>query len=114
MLFLYFLKLGINPVKKHEIQEFIKINVNADFLQNTLELLNDCKKLSDEYILLKRRVENVVLKEAQVIFCTCTQAGSKRIKTRRIKQCIIDECAMCVESETLLPMTLSEKIILYS
>ena len=34
------------------------------------------------------------------------------MKTREVKQCIIDECAMCIEPETLLPMILSEKIIL--
>ena len=34
------------------------------------------------------------------------------MNTRKLKQCIINECGMCTEPETLLPMILSKKIIL--
>ena len=67
------------------------------------------------YTAIKRKAELAVLKEAQVVFCTCSVAGSDRIKDsiKQAEQCInIDECGMCIEPETLLPMILAKKIIL--
>ena len=100
--------------KEVEIKNFIrykkyicnnkKLKVSEDY-----KLL---KNVKDKYIALKKEAESVVIKKAQVIFCTCAEAGSNRMKTREVKQCIIDECGMCTEPETLLPMILSKKIIL--
>ena len=92
----------------YEIREFIRCE---DELIRNYEQFHEII-ISDEYITLKKKAENVVIKEAQVIFYTCAEAGSNRMKTREVKQCIIDECAMCIEPETLLPMILSKKIIL--
>ena len=92
----------------YEIKEFIRCE---DELIKSYKQFHEII-ISDEYIALKKKAENVVIKEAQVIFCTCAEAGSNRMKTREVKQCIIDECAMCIEPETLLPMILSKKIIL--
>ena len=40
--------------------------------------------------------------KVDIILCTCTSAFSPRIKEVFTKcQCIIDECGMCIESETL-------------
>ena len=102
------IKIRDKSSKKHEIREFIKCEDNLKNLKNYEEL----QEKSDEYFALKKNAENTVLKEAQVIFCTCAEAGSNRLNARKIKQSIIDECAMCIEPETLLPMVLSEKIIL--
>ena len=92
----------------YEIKEFIRCE---DKLIKSYKQFHEII-ISDEYIALKKKAENVVIKEAQVIFCTCAEAGSNRMKTREVKQCIIDECAMCIEPETLLPMILSKKVIL--
>ena len=72
------------------------------------------EKVRKDYIAQKKAAELAILNEAQVIFCTCSEAGSKRIKDsiKQAEQCIIDECGMCVEPETLLPMILAKKIIL--
>lgn len=44
----------------------------------------------------------------QIILCTCAVAGKSRIKTScNIQQCIADECGMCMELETLVPITSS-------
>ena len=94
--------------KKYEIREFIKCE---DKLLKNYEQFQEIN-MSSEYTTLKKKAENVVIKEAQVIFCTCAEAGSYRMNTRKVKHCIIDECAMCIEPETLLPMVLSKKIIL--
>ena len=42
----------------------------------------------------------------QVVLCTCCVAGSKRVREacNNIIQCIVDECAMCLEPETLVPI----------
>ena len=45
----------------------------------------------------------------QIILCTCVTAGSLRITTScdNIQQCIVDECGMCLEPESLVPITSS-------
>ena len=44
----------------------------------------------------------------QIILCTCVTAGSPRIATScNIQQCIVDECGMCLETESLIPITCS-------
>ena len=110
---LYF-KIRDDLSKEAEIKNFIryekKLSHNEELkVSEDYKLL---KKVKDEYIALKKKAESVVLKKAQVIFCTCAEAGSNRMKARELKQCIIDECGMCTEPETLLPMILSKKIIL--
>ncbi|KAJ7378386.1 helicase [Desmophyllum pertusum] len=46
---------------------------------------------------------------AQIILCTCATAGSPRImkSCNNIQQCIVDECGMCLEPESLVPITCS-------
>ena len=45
----------------------------------------------------------------QIILCTCATAGSPRIAKScdNIQQCIVDECGMCLEPESLVPITSS-------
>ena len=100
--------------KETEIKNFIRyekeLSHNEELkASEDYELL---KKIKDEYIVLKKEAESVVIKKAKVIFCTCAEAGSNRMKAGEVKQCIIDECAMCTEPETLLSMILSKKTIL--
>ena len=102
-----------------EVQEFIKHEnqlFREEFLRNLQEEENYLRleMIKNEYIRLKKLAEVAVLRRAQVIFCTCSETGSRRIKDSigQAEQCIIDECGMCIEPETLLPMILSKKIIL--
>ena len=46
----------------------------------------------------------------QVILCTCAVAGSPRIVSccNNIRQCIVDECGMCLELESLVPIRFSK------
>ena len=108
-------KIRDKSSKKDEIKKFIAYEEWLFKNKKDLQLIEDYKelqKIRDKYVALKKNAENAVLKKAQVIFCTCSEAGSNRMNTREIKQCVIDECAMCIEPETLLPMVLSKKIIL--
>ena len=46
----------------------------------------------------------------QIVLCTCSAAGSKGIKEtcNNVFQCIVDECGMCLEPETLIPIVSSK------
>ena len=54
--------------------------------------------------------------KVQVILCTCAVAGSPKLEfgCDNLVQCIVDECGMCLEPETLIPMTCKniEQIVL--
>ena len=43
----------------------------------------------------------------QVILCTCVASGKPRLTRScgKIQQCIVDECGMCMELESLVPIT---------
>ena len=45
----------------------------------------------------------------KIILCTCAASGSPRIATScdNVQQCIVDECGMCMEPESLVPITCS-------
>ena len=102
-----------------EVKEFINCENNLpseEYIRELQEEENytELEKIKNDYITQKKAAELAVLKKAQVIFCTCSETGSTRIKKSigHAEQCIIDECGMCTEPETLLPMILSKKIIL--
>ncbi len=46
----------------------------------------------------------------QIVLCTCSAAGRGRIKfgCDNVIQCIVDECGMCTEPETLIPIACSK------
>ena len=52
----------------------------------------------------------------QIVLCTCSVAGSKRLKEacNNTIQCIVDESAMCLEPETIVPIANSkaEQVVL--
>ena len=105
--------------KLREVKEFIQHEnqLLSEEVLKDLQQEEDYIKLEivrKEYTACKRKAELAVLRRTQVIFCTCSEAGSDRINNSicRAEQCIIDECGMCTEPETLLPMILSKKIIL--
>lgn len=50
-----------------------------------------------------------------IVFCTCNQAASMRVRkymTPPPRQCIIDECGMAYEPETIVPIGLCEHAVL--
>jgi len=104
--------------QQHEIKEFIKcekrLNNRIEELSHEEDNYQDMEIAIEEYKNMRAKAELVVLKSAQVIFCTCAEAGSGRLTGGKISinQCVIDECGMCTEPETILPMMLSKKFIL--
>ena len=48
-----------------------------------------------------------------IVLCTCNEAASHRVtKTMRPAQCIIDEAAMATEPESMVPIALSDHVVL--
>ena len=102
-----------------EIKEFIKYE-NRILSEQFLKMLQEeedyvkLEQIRKDYSAIKRKAEHAVLRTTRVVFCTCSETGSKRIEKSigQAEQCIIDECGMCIEPETLLPMILAKKIIL--
>ncbi len=48
-----------------------------------------------------------------VVFCTCNEAAGARVrKCLTASQCIIDECGMAYEPETIVPLGLCEHAVL--
>ena len=89
------------------------LNAQLNVLQEE-DNYEELEKIRRQYTARKKAAEIAVLKKVQVIFCTCSETGSPRVREsiKQAEQCIIDECGMCIEPETLLPMMLSKKIIL--
>ena len=61
---------------------------------------------------LIKQAENWVLRKTgvQIILCTCVASGKPRLtgSCDNIQQCIVDECGMCMEPESLVPITCSK------
>ncbi|XP_077999824.1 3'-5' exoribonuclease HELZ2-like isoform X2 [Glandiceps talaboti] len=72
----------------------------------------DYKPSAKEIADYKRCVFRAVEKELpkyDVIVCTCSTAGGSYVlECAKVKQCIIDECGMCTEPETLVPLVSTE------
>ena len=71
----------------------------------------------DEYRVLIREAEhNVLSRPYHVILCTCNETCSTRMirgaKYLKIVQCIVDECGMAQEPETIGAISLSEHVVL--
>ena len=48
-----------------------------------------------------------------IVFCTCNEAAGRRVrKCLQPRQCIIDECGMAYEPETIVPISLCDHVVL--
>ena len=72
-------------------------------------------KLCNKYRHVLENAEADFLSKAKVdiIFCTCNEASGRRVrKYVSIRQCIIDECGMAYEPETIVPISKCEHAVL--
>ena len=62
--------------------------------------------LCDRYSELSREAERFFLQNNKfdIVMCTCNEASGTRVKMMSPHQCIIDECGMAYEPETILPL----------
>ena len=48
-----------------------------------------------------------------IILCTCNEAASLRVKRHLlVRQCIVDECGYAVEPDAMIPLQLSQQVVL--
>ena len=71
------------------------------------------KKQEDEYRTAVFKAELDALKKADLILCTCNEASSHRIsKSVRPDYVIIDEAAMAMEPECMIPILRAKHVVL--
>jgi len=69
--------------------------------------------LEDKYYAIYRKEEDKILKEAEIIGCTCSCAGDKRLLNMDFNYVIIDEAAQALEMESLIAINrCTKKLIL--
>lgn len=61
------------------------------------------------YLHLLRNTEDMILKSADVICCTCVGSGDLRLRRFRFKQVLVDECTQAAEPEALIPLVKGAK-----
>jgi len=61
---------------------------------------------------LKRKAEDEILRNADVICTTCVSAFDQRLKHLKFKQVLIDEATQATEPETLIPLLKGAKHII--
>ncbi|CAH1244538.1 HELZ2 [Branchiostoma lanceolatum] len=59
----------------------------------------------DSYLDLIEKASSKRMKGVEIILCTCNMAGDPKITSAPVKQCIIDEAGMCMEPESLIPIS---------
>jgi len=82
--------------------------------EDTPENVTDDQLKEYRQVIKKASIEE--LKGYDIVLCTCSGSSSKRlVQGTNIAQIIIDECAMCMEPEALIPLVAfssAEKIVL--
>ncbi|XP_067043097.1 3'-5' exoribonuclease HELZ2-like isoform X4 [Acropora muricata] len=115
------LKITSEKVRSVSLHHVIRSSVcpHAQDLRECEEGFAEARKRSekigeaevDKYRKLIGKAERWALEQSgvQIVLCTCVTAGSRRIVTScdNVQQCIVDECGMCMEPESLVPITCS-------
>ncbi|KAJ8306093.1 hypothetical protein KUTeg_016638 [Tegillarca granosa] len=94
-------------------------NKNQNKEEETVNDENELLKMKDvkQYLKILNEAKTEELKCYDVIFCTTSVVVNPnflRMVSGRINQCIIDECGMCTEPETLAPIiaTAAKQVVL--
>ncbi len=86
--------------KSKKIKEF-----DVRFAKNMKTPQNISDKEIEDYMKLTTDAAVEELPKYDIILCTCGAAAGNRItRGANIVQCIIDECGMCMEPESLVPL----------
>ena len=90
-----------NPMSK-KIKEFDRL-----FAKNMYTPRNISDQQIADYMKIIADAEAAELPKYDIILCTCTTSSQTRlhhVHGAKIVQCIIDECGMCTEPESLIPL----------
>lgn len=66
----------------------------------------------DAYKKLVSNAEQEQIRKADVVLCTCIQAGSRRMTNSPMALCIVDEAGQSIEPETLVAISEAERVVL--
>jgi regulator of nonsense transcripts 1 len=66
-----------------------------------------------KYRALRNKTEREILQAADVICCTCVGAGDPRLKNFRFRQVLIDEATQAIEAESLIPIAMGAKQVVF-
>ena len=105
--------------QKYSLHHIVR-GKNPEILQmeRKFEALHRENKIpsSEEFETHKKLVsheEENVLKDVDIVLCTCNEAGSRRIsQTLKPVYCIVDECAMATEPECMVPIRTADNVVL--
>ena len=61
---------------------------------------------------LVKEAERDQIREADVVLCTCIQAGSWRMTQNTMALCIVDEAGQSLEPETLVAISKAKRVVL--
>lgn len=85
-------------------------------LGKLFELKRQVGRLSDKdetrLIIARNKAESKLLDAAQVVTCTCSGAGDKRLQGRRFATVLIDEATQACEPECLVPIVRGAKQVI--
>lgn len=88
----------------HQIKHY-----NNDKYQHLVRLKQEqdglTKKDEEKLTYLMRMLERKILREADVVMCTCVGAGDLRLNRMEFKTVLIDEVTQATEPECLIPLT---------
>ncbi|XP_019634630.1 PREDICTED: uncharacterized protein LOC109477726 [Branchiostoma belcheri] len=59
----------------------------------------------ETYLDVIEKASDAIIKGVDILLCTCNMAADKKLASVPVKQCIIDEAGMCMEPESLIPIT---------
>lgn len=95
------------------LHEQVRHNNKHPELQKLILLKEEQGELSaaDEkkYIALKKACEQEILKNADVVCCTCVGAGDIRVMRLKFRAVLVDEATQACEPECLIPLVLGAK-----
>jgi regulator of nonsense transcripts 1 len=92
----------------HQLHSFVESSPKHSELKKLMRLKTEVGTLSDRdkrrYKVLCGEVEQSLLAAADVVCCTCSVAGDKRLERYRFKYVLVDECTQATEPESLIPL----------
>lgn len=92
-------------LSSHVERLYMKKKSELEKLSKLKEVLGELdQKDSMRYKKLMRQAEAAVMRNPQVICCTCTTAGEFRLRNKRFRACLIDEATQATEPQCLIPI----------
>ena len=96
-----------SSILKNSLNEKIKLNAN-NVLSKLLKLKDSIGELNDKdsstYFNQFKKLENKILKNSDIICCTCISAKDKRLDKFKFRSVLIDESTQSSEPESLIPI----------